>query len=421
MERISDDEQVAGNESACPAEHGDYDPRFAPQRDDPFSYYRWARRERPVHFVDSVNAWMVSRYDDVQTVLNDPIRFSSRIAVPTPADNSSEKVTQILREGLRQGRVIINEDPPRHAEMRRIVSSTLSRRISTSRAHFHEISDELIDGFIADGHAELVWSFCDPLAWRAVQTVVGIPRADQRRTRDWNDDMMTLSLPFPSEDERCVAASGFVAYQRYIADLADERRVDPRDDVISDLVRIDDLPGTPLPVEDLVSLVWSLCTGKNSLRDAIGTCMLTLLSERHHWERARATPEVIPLMLDETLRRDAPLRGLFRETTEKVELGGVSLPKGARLYVMFASANRDDTQFADPDVFDPDRDHLRAHLGFGEGSHRCLGAPISRTVGNIAIAALIKRIPEMRLADNPTPPHLDKYFFHGLRQLEVSW
>jgi cytochrome P450 len=226
--------------------------------------------------------------------------------------------------------------------------------------------------------------------------------------------MMTLSLPFPSVAEKRTAATGFVAYQRYIAELIERRRAEPRDDVISDLGQMD------LPVEDLVALVWSLSTGKNSLRDALGTCMLTLLSQRENWQRACVEPEAIPLMFEETLRRDAPLRGLFRETTVDVELGGVSLPKGSRLYVLYASGNRDEMRFSDPDDFIPGRDRLGAHLGFGEGSHRCLGATVARSVASIGVGALAERIPGLRL-DGVAPTLLDKYFFHGLKQLQARW
>jgi cytochrome P450 len=395
---------------------GEYDARFAPLRDDPFGYYARARQEQPVHYVKSADAWMVTRYDDIRAVLSDPVRFSAAPGVPTPADNTAPEVLAILRTGLPLGRVIINEDPPSHTQLRRAaVRAMPPRRAKALRPFARQFAHELIDGFEGDQAAEIVWQYCDPFAYTIVQTLIGIPRGDQRQCRDWNDDMITLSLPFPTTEVKCEAARGFVAYQRYIAKLIERCRTGPRDDVISDLA------AAPLPQDDLVALVWGFSAGKNSTRDALGTCLLTLLSSRERWERACAEPDVIPVMFEENLRFQAPLRGVFRITTAAVELGGITLPPGARLYVLYASGNRDEAHFHNPDVFNPGREGLGDHLGFGAALHRCLGSAVARATAPIAIQVLTERIPELRLAKDIPPAWLDRYYFHGLKKLQVRW
>lgn len=398
-----------------------YDPRIAPQRDDPFTYYRWARNEQPVGYIAEFDAWMVTRYDDVRTVLNDPVRFSSRNATPMPSDNPPE-VQEILARGIDEGRIMINEDPPDHTIHRAITNQAFhGRRINALRPRIRRLTDELIDGFVDDGRVELVWRFADRLAYAVIAAALGIPPDDVIRTRHWNDDMMTLSVPMSTLEEKLAAAHRFVAYQTYLRELVEARRADPRDDIISDLVHMDGLPGTPMPPEDIVVFVWGVSAGVNSTRDAIGSAVYSMLTERRHWERACAEPAVIPAMFEEAVRHEAPLRGLFRQTTEEVELGGVTLPEGAQLYVMYGSANRDEKYFSDPDTFHPDRTDARGHFGFGDGPHRCAGAHLARTQGRTALAALTERLPGMRLAPGYTASYLPKYFFRGLERLDVTW
>ncbi|MCX2185025.1 cytochrome P450 [Streptomyces sp. SKN60] len=398
-----------------------YDPRGAPQRDDPFPYYRWARDEQPVGYIAELDAWMVTRYDDVRTVLNDPARFSSRNATPMPSDNPPE-VQAILARGIREGRIMINEDPPDHTIHRAITNQAFhGRRINALRPRIRQAADELIDEFIDDGQAEVIWQFADRLAYAVISAALGIPPVDVIRTRHWNDDMMTLSIPLSSLEDKLAAAHRFIDYQTYLLHLVEERRDDPRDDIISDLVHMDNLPGTPLPPEDIVVFVWGVSAGLNSTRDAIGSAVFSMLTERRHWEHACAEPTVIPAMFEEAVRREAPLRGLFRQTTQRVELGGVTLPKGTNLYILYGSANRDEKHFSDPDTFHPGRTDARGHFGFGGGPHRCAGSHLARTQGRIALAALTQRIPGMRLSPDYTPTYLPQYFFRGLERLDVTW
>jgi cytochrome P450 len=401
----------------------EYNPLVPPQRDDPFPYYRWAQAEQPVSFVPAMGAWMVTRYDDIRTVIRDPVRFSSRRAVPRADEVCPPEVVDILAEGPAYGRMVLTEDPPDHEALRRISTRLFgARRIDALGPRIRGIVDGLIDAFAGDGQAELVEQFNDQLANRVVCMALGVPQADAARVRTWSDSLVLLVNPFATKEDQLAAAREFVAYQHYIADLIEARRREPQDDMISELVRMDDLPGTPLPFEDLVVFVWSNhIAGLNTTRDAIGSALLTMLSNRTHWKRACVDPDIIPELFEETLRRDAPHRGLFRHTTQEVELGGVTLPAGAALYLLFGSANRDGTRFEAPDEFRPGRDDVRAHLAFGDGIHKCVGAHLARTEGWVALTTLVKRLPSLRLAPDFTPTYRPDAFFRGLQRLDVVW
>src|SRR5262249_15289303 len=155
----------------------------------------------------------------IRAVLSDPVRFSAAPGVPTPADNTASEVLGILHTGRPLGRVIINEDPPSHTQLRReAVRAMPPARARALRPFARDLAHELISGFEGDHTAEIVWRYCDPFAFTVVQTLIGIPREDQWQCRNWNDDMITLSLPFPATEVKCEAARGFVAYQHYLAE-----------------------------------------------------------------------------------------------------------------------------------------------------------------------------------------------------------
>jgi cytochrome P450 len=400
-----------------------YNPRAQPHRDDPFSYYRWARSEQPVGYLPDLDAWMVTRYDDVRAILHDPVRFSSRNAIPMPSTNPAE-VLEILAQGIAEGRIMINLDPPEHTIQRDITNRALhGRRINALRPRIRRMANELIDQFLGTHAIELVWQFADPLGYAIISAALGIPPQDITRTRHWVDDSMTLSVPTSSHPDKLAAAHRFVTYQKYLVELVEERRAHPEDDVISDLVHMTGLPGTPLSPEDIVVFVWGVSAGLNSTRDAIGSSAYSMLRDRRHWERACADPSVIAAMFEEAVRHEMPVRGFFRQTTQEVELSGVRLPKGTNLYVQYDSANRDERFFPDPDTFDPSRMQNRRpnHFGFGNGPHRCAGAPLARAVGRTALTALTRRIPDMRLRPDYQPTYVPKFFFRELERLDVAW
>lgn len=405
------------------AELASYNPLAPPDRDDPFPFYRHARHDHPVSYSPTLGAWLVARYSDIYEILHDPKRFSSVGAIPRVEDHAAPEVMEVLSRGLPTGRITVDVDPPQHAQLRAVSNRVLGgSRVSRLRPAIRAIADTLIDGFVEDRTADLVAQYADPLVSHVISTALGVEQKDFERARAGSDNFLWLASPALTGEQARAAAERHVAYQEFIVDLIEQRRRSPRDDVLSDLVHLDDLPGTPLPLEDIVQFfIGNYLAAIHTTRNAIGSTVLTMLSDRRHWTHACGNPNSISAIVEESLRRDAPHRGLFRITTEPVTIGGVHLPAGARLYLLFGSANRDETQFSEPDAFSPGRPNIHSHLAFGHGIHLCAGAHLARAELRIAITALTERVPEARLADGFVPTYQPQYFFYGLERLDVVW
>lgn len=397
----------------------DFNPMVSPHREDPHLFYR-AARERPVTFSRSIGAYLVSRYADITTVLDDPETYSSSASLPWIYDNPPEVVAELKAGNVPETTVLVNTDPPAHAHVRALTEAGLSgTRIRSLLPLMHQRANELIDGF-GTGTVDLVSEYAAPFVQTIIGAVIGFPPEDTARVNAWTDDLGLLWNHFIPVEERVAAARRLGDYTRYLQDLIDERRANPRDDLISTFVHgADGLPG--LPNDMLHNYVrGKRVAGLDTTRDAITATVLIALRDPGVRARIDADPSrAIVKAVEESLRRDAPHRGLFRITTRDVDLGGTALPKGALLLLLFGSANRDPAVFPDPDAVDLDRPNVREHVAFGRGLHFCPGAPLARTEIRVAVQTLFARLPDLRLADGYEPTYIASYFFRGLESLEV--
>ncbi len=416
----------------------DFNPMTSPHREDPHLFYR-AARERPVMFSPSIGAYMVTRYADLVTVLNDPQTYSSRAALPMIYDNPAE-VTAVLREGnVPETTMVVNEDDPAHVRFRRVFDAGFTgARVRAMVPLMRERATGLIDGFAgldrpelsatdghpaANGHADLVADYAIPFVQAVISAVIGFPAEDTARIQAWTDDVNMLWNMLAPVEARMASARRMADYTRYLQALIDDRRERPREDLISDLVHgANGYPGVPDEYVHNMIRGAARVAGFDTTRDAITATVLIMLENPGVRERVLADPaRVIPRLTEEALRRDAPHRGLFRITTREAELGGTRLPAGALLLLLFGSGNRDETVFADPDLADLDRANVRDHLAFGRGLHSCPGAPMARAEIRVALETLLRRLPGLRLADGYQPVYIASYFFRGLESLEVAW
>jgi cytochrome P450 len=222
---------------------------------------------------------------------------------------------------------------------------------------------------------------------------------------------------------RVESARRMADYTRYLQALIDDRRSNPREDLLSDLVHgANGYPGLADEYVHNIIRGAARVAGFDTTRDAITATVLLILQNPEIRDRVQADPaKGIPKVTEEALRRDAPHRGLFRITTRDTELGGASLPAGTPLLLLFGSGNRDETKFPDPDAVDLDRSNVREHLAFGRGLHVCPGAPMARAEIRVALETLLQRLPGLRLADGYQPTYIASYFFRGLESLAVTW
>ncbi|GAA3527367.1 hypothetical protein GCM10022222_07960 [Amycolatopsis ultiminotia] len=405
-----------------PAELTGFNPMVSPHRENPHLFYRWSRTEEPVAYSPALNAYMVTRYDDIKAIVEDPETFSSANAIPTMWTNPPE-VLEALDGLLPEASTVVNADEPAHAPLRQVLNHAFSgRRVRRQLPAMKRRAHELINAFLPDGRADLVGRYSDPYVQLVVSLVFGIPPEDVDRVQAWTDDYMLLMNPLAPVEGKVEAALRLHDYQDYVARMAADRRENPREDFMSDLVHgSDHFP--PASHEDLHYMFRGLrFAGHDTTRDLMTSALLLMLGDgRSLWEQAAADRTILPKIIEETLRRDAPHRGLMRVTTREAELDGITLPEGTALLLLFGSANRDETRFDHPDEVDLNRPNVREHLAFGSGIHQCPGSQLARTEVRVAIETLLDRLPALRLVDGYEPAYIASYFFRGLERLDITW
>lgn len=394
----------------------EFDPLSPGQRENPFPVLETARREQPVFHAPAFDLWVVTRYEDVLAVLRDHRTFSSEGALLSRKSPLPQAALDVLAEGWPEMPYIIEVDPPLHDRIRGLVTRAFTpRRVAEMEPRIGAIARELIDGFAADGKADVVERFAWPLPLSVLGEMLGIPRGDLRKLHEWGTDWLLLQQERPA-DEQVAHARGLVEMQRYFVRALEDREREPRDDLMSDLMQkrddlsIPEVAGVPLDL---------MVAGHVTVTRAIGSALATLF-ERPELRDELLDPERAPRVAEEILRLESPAQGLFRRTTREVDLGGATLPKGARLMVHFGSANRDEAVFADPDAVCPGRAELGKHLAFGKGIHFCIGAPLARLELRTALPMLLERLPGLRPADEDVERE-SVFFARGYRRLVVEW
>jgi cytochrome P450 len=400
----------------------DFNPMTSPHREDPHLFYR-AARARPVAFSPSLGAYMVTRYEDLCTVIDDPETYSSSIAVPRFYDNPPEVVAELERGNVPDATAVVNEDEPRHEHYRRVFDAGFTgARVRAMMPTMRARAAELVDAF-ADGHADLVGEYAVPFVQTVISAIIGLPPEDTAQIQQWTDDVVMLWNPLAPVEARVESARRLGDYTVYLQEIIDARRAEPREDLISDLVH--GAHGFPGVGDDYVHTIVrgaARVAGFDTTRDAITATMLAILQHPEvHRQVVDDPARAIPRVTEEALRRDAPHRGLFRITTRATELGGTRLDAGTPILLLFGSGNRDETVFPDPDAVVLDRPNVRDHLAFGRGLHACPGAPMARTEIRVALETLLRRLPGLRLAEGYEPTFIASYFFRGLERLDVVW
>ncbi|HEY8532977.1 MAG TPA: cytochrome P450 [Micromonospora sp.] len=397
-------------------------PQVSPARPYPFSppvrldldpTYAELRRTQPmvrVRLPYGEEAWLATRYADVRTVLGDP-RFSRAASV----GRDEPRMTPHRVTGG-----ILSMDPPEHTRIRRLVARAFTaRRVEQLRPRTRHIADELITRMIDSGPpADLVTAFATPLPITVICELLGVPTADHDRFHVWSEAIVsTTSLP----PERIREYRDNL--HAYIAGLVAERRTAPRDDLISALIQARD-QHNQLSETELVQLIAGLlAAGHETTVTQIPNFIYTLLTHPDELARLRAAPQLIPTAVEE-LMRWVPLgvgSTFARYAREDVDLGGVRIRAGDAVIASLSSANRDETVFDDPERLDLTRE-VNPHVGFGHGVHHCLGAPLARMELQVALAALIDRLPGLRLAVPESElTWKSGLLVRGLRSLPVTW
>jgi cytochrome P450 len=392
------------------------------ERDAPFPLFAELRARGAVHKVtlaDGHDAFLVVKHDEAKAALGDP-RLSKDMQTALASGGG------VVAEGLPGptfARHMLVVDPPDHTRLRRLVAAAFSvRRIEGLREHVQTIIDDLLDAIAAQGpqaQVDLVAAFAFPLPFTVICELLGFP-VEVREPFAHELQTLLAPAPTPEEYERAKAASDAVVAK--LTALVETKQLTPCDDLISGLIEARD-GDERLDQQELLSTIFQLIiAGHDTTASLIENSVVALLCNPQQLSELRAEPEKIGAAVEEFLRYDAPVpHSTFRYAVEPIELGGVTIPAGAQVIINLASANRDGDVYAHSETLDIDRTDSR-HLAFGHGIHFCLGAPLARMEGQLALSALLRRFRELRLAVEPDELHWghgDGLVLRGLSALPV--
>ncbi len=401
----------------------------------PFPHYAKMRAAGPVHHVESIAAYLVTSHELILEVLRDPVTFSSvfpsKFAKAGVAlrQEDLDALTAVIAEGYPRVPTLISADPPAHTRYRRLVSKAFSAKaIAELEPVVRAITTKLIDAWADSGEIEFVGEFAVPLPMEVIAKALNVPDDRLGDFKRWSDDTVAGVGANPPLERRLAAERGINELQRYFADALEERRAHPQDDLLTHLLEAsidDDDPEItdkrPLDVPEMLSLIQQLLSGGNETTTKMLAEMMRLLGEHpDQWERLKQGPSLVPRAVEESLRLASIAQGMWRITTRDVELGGVAIPKGSRVVPVYASANRDESIFADPDAFDPARANLTDHVAFGKGTHFCVGAALARLEARVALEELVRRVESFTLSDNNTYEYNPSFLVRGLLALHLD-
>ena len=410
----------ASGAAACPVH---FDPLSPEQLADPYPTYAQARAEAPVFYSEAHGLWVVTRYEDVVRVLKDHESFSSENAVRSSLEPPPAKVAAVLADGYPLSPTLTDADEPVHGRLRGMVNRAFThKRVRDLEPAIRAATTELIDAFVADGEVDLVQRFAWPLPLIAICDILGVPRRDVDDLHTWSYHWLKLLQATDPVEQQVEYARSVVRMQRYFMEGLEERLHEPRDDLMSALLAARVQGESELTLVEVMRVPMNLViAGHVTVTRAIGNSVVLLLDHPDQLALLRDDPEVTANAVEELLRMESPAQGLFRITTREVAIGGVTLPKGARVMVHYGSANRDEEQFADATRLDLRREGVIRHVAFGKGIHVCVGAPLARAELRIALPELLRRLPGLRLAEG-RPPERDRIFFaRGFTHVWVEW
>lgn len=388
-------------------------PAYRPYDDKPESPYAVIAADRAVadvHFVDGHGFFQIYGYDAVQAVVRRPNVYSNRFGVTGSTTGESNEFLSYA-------------DPPVHTGQRRLMNAAFSRkRIAELEPYIEKLTDQLVDRMVETGDVDLLADFAVPLPITVICELLGIPAADRHRVKDWSDASVVAAGQFADVPREVREAS----LMEYLVDLVASRRREKTypDDLISALLTAE-VDGAAFADGEVVAAIrLLLVAGNETTTNLIGNTVVAL--ENAPSERAKlvADPSIAPLVVEEGLRFDGPIHGLFRTALVAGDVDGVHIPAGSRVLNLYGAGNRDPRKYDRADEFVADRDwndgRTPRHLGFGDGIHVCLGGNLARLEGRIALSALYRRLPGLSLTEPEALRQRAGFYFRGWDRVPID-
>ena len=400
---------------------------------DPYPYYEYLRAQGPAWREPHHDVVMVTGYEEAMAVYNDPSRFSSCNAVagpwgewpvPLEGDDINDIIAE-YRDVLPFSDQLPSFDPPKHTAHRGLLMRLITpKRLKENEEFMWRLADRQIDEFADRGECEFVKGYAQPFTLLVIADLLGVPEEDHDAVRE---ELLGDHRPTRQQGAMAHKPLGFL-YERFTRYIEDRRR-EPRDDVMTQLATATFPDGTLPDVEDVMLISANLfAAGGETTARLLGT-MLRYLGERPELQqRLRDERALIPSFVEETLRLETPLHAQFRLARVNTAIGGVDLPAGTTLMVLNGAANHDPRQFDDPNELRLDRVNGRQHLGFGFGIHTCAGAPLARAEARVSLERILDRMGDIRISEAEHGAAGDRryqyspiYLLRGLEQLHLDF
>lgn len=412
--------------TGCPvsAEAAAFDAFEGPYQVDPAEALRWSRAQEPVFYSPRLGYWVVSRYEHVKAVFRDNATFSPSIALEKMTPTSPEADAVLARYGYGMNRTLVNEDEPAHMERRRaLMHSFIPEELAHHEPMVRRLARRYVDRFIDRGEADLV----DEMLWEIPLTValhfLGVPEEDMDTLREYSIAHTVNTWGRPTRDEQLAVAEAVGKFWCFAGGVLDKMRADPSGHgwMQYAIRRQKQLPGVVTDSYLHSMMMAGIVAAHETTAHAAANAMRLLLQDRDAWEAICTDPSLIPNAVEECLRFSGSVVAWRRLATADTRIGGVAIPKGAKLLIVSASANHDERHFENADTLDIHRDNTTDHLTFGYGSHQCMGKNLARMEMRIFLEEFTKRLPHMELAPDQAFTYLPNTSFRGPDHLLVRW
>jgi cytochrome P450 len=377
---------------------------------NPFPVYAEMRRDAPVYYDPERGSYHVFRYDDVQRVLSDSAIFSSQFA-----GNGSGEGGGVFAASM------ISTDPPRHRQLRGLVTQAFTpRAVEALAPRIKEIVREHLDAVMEAGEMDVIRDLGYPLPVIVIAELMGIPPEDRERFKHWSDKVVSMADMGDEVDPQNFMSDEIMEMSMYFMNMLEERKQHPKDDFLTGLLQAK-FDGEGLSEMELLGFcALLLVAGNETTTNLIGNAMLTFSQRPEVWQRLRQKPELIPQAIEEVLRYRSPVQAMFRVTKEAATVAGVEIPARSSLVAWIGSANHDEGQFPDAETYKLDRTPNR-HLGFGQGIHYCLGAPLARLEARITLEDMVQRFASVERTDDAPIQRLPSLIVFGPKQLPIRF
>lgn len=368
---------------------------------EPYPTLRQMRENVPVYWSDAIGGWLLTRYDDIITSMKNTASFSNE-------NRLGQAIAYLPLEKRNQykpfadhyaTKSLLHSDPPDHTRLRSLVTKEFNPTVvEQMRPRIQGVVDGLVDAAEAKGHFEAIAEFAAPLPIGVIAEILGVAPSDRHLFRTWSDAVLSFQgVNKPSETDLSRAQDAIVQMRPYIAAMMEDRRHNPRQDLMSKFVAAEAVGQRVSETELISTCVTLFVAGHETTVALISNALLLLLSHPEQLKLLQQDPALLPSAIEEALRYESPVSRQSRRMKEDAELGGKQIKKDQLVFQMLNAANRDPAYFPDPETFDIRRQKNR-HIAFGYGAHFCVGATLARTEATVALGTIIKRLPKLRLA-----------------------